>query len=109
MKIQAGSQSKFAEALKPEVAHYEAYSPVDRYYAVLDDEQLHYSVVIVPSAKDERPSWVIVFARIVDEYIVIEEDIILDKPLVDALIHNTDIPREQSILAYQGETMPEQA
>jgi hypothetical protein len=45
-------------------------------------------------------------ARVLGDYIVIEEDTALDKPLYEALIANHDFPREKIILAYKGEKFP---
>jgi hypothetical protein len=44
-------------------------------------------------------------ARVVGDSIVIEVDT-TDKPLVDALTGNQNIPREKIILAYAGEIVP---
>jgi hypothetical protein len=42
----------------------------------------------------------------VGDYVVIEEDS-TDKPLVDALMVNGDVPREKIVLAYRGEVLPD--
>lgn len=78
-----------------------------RMIASLDDKNQVYAVMYVPDNQDERPSWVVVLARVVGDYVVIEEDV-TDKPLVDALMVNANVPREKIILAYRGETLPEQ-
>jgi hypothetical protein len=70
-------------------------NPVENAYAVL--------VADVPVHK--RPARIIVFARIVGEYVVIEEDT-TDRPLVDKLTAK-GIPREKIIRAYAGESLPE--
>ncbi|MGB1289143.1 MAG: element excision factor XisI family protein, partial [Aggregatilineales bacterium] len=71
-----------------------------------DDEKQTYAVIIVPEDPEERPAYVAVMARVVDDKIIIDEDGTLDKPLYEALMKNANIPREQIILAYQGETLP---
>ncbi len=48
---------------------------------------------------------VVVFARLWAGHIVIEVDN-TDKPLMDALVQQ-GVPREQIVLAYAGETLPD--
>lgn len=71
----------------------------------LDDENGVYNVVAIDYPIRNDIALVIVFARIVGNKVVIEEDT-TDKPLVDALIQR-GIPREQIILAYTGEPIPD--
>jgi hypothetical protein len=47
-------------------------------------------------------------AKVVDDKVIILEDT-TDKPLYEALMVNGGIPRERIILAYKGETLPENA
>ncbi len=74
-------------------------------YSFLDDKQKRYSVVIVPESAAERPAYVAVMARVVGEYVIIDEDGTLDKPLYQALMVNGGIPREHILLAYKGEKL----
>ena len=74
-------------------------------YPVLDDENQTYAILYVDDQYQDRPAWVVVMARVVGEYVVIDEDT-TDKPLVDALMINGGIARERIILAYAGETLP---
>jgi len=92
-----------------EVARYVGHTHDAAVYSVLDDRQQRYGVVIVPEDEEERPAYMAVFARVVGDYIIIDEDGTLDKPLVNALMHNAGVPREQIILAYEGEQVPETA
>jgi XisI protein len=92
-----------AEITRREVEMYAGYSPTAKLYPVLDDQNLTYAVVIVPNWPRPFSSEIVVLARIVAESIVIEEDT-TDKPLLDALMVNGGIPREQIVLAYAGET-----
>ncbi|MEP7292808.1 MAG: element excision factor XisI family protein, partial [Chloroflexota bacterium] len=75
-------------------------------FPVLDDHNQTYAVLYVNDKYQDRPAWVVVMARVVGDYVVIDEDT-TDKPLVDALMINGGIPREQIVLAYAGETLPE--
>lgn len=45
--------------------------------------------------------------HIVDNHLIVIEEDINNKPLVDALVQ-AGIPREKIILAYAGETVPEE-
>jgi hypothetical protein len=89
-----------------EVAKYAGHTHNAAVYSILDDKQQRYGVVIVPEDEEERPAYMAVFARVVGEYVVIDEDGTLDKPLVNALMHNAGVPREQIVLAYEGERIP---
>lgn len=71
----------------------------------LDDERQTYTVIAVDFPTREDYAGVVVFARVVDDKVVIEEDT-TDKKLVDALLQR-GIPREQIILAYDGEPIPD--
>lgn len=82
-------------------------------YPLLDDENQTYAVIVVPEDPKLKPekmhTWVAFFARVVGDYVIIEEDTALDKPLVDALMINGGVPREKIILAYKGEKLPDKA
>jgi hypothetical protein len=65
------------------------------------------TVVDVTKQAGEHRSGVSVIVRMVDEYIIIERDQ-NDKLVVDALVQ-AGVPREQIILAYAGEQVPELA
>lgn len=93
---------------RAEVEKYEGVSFTSKAYTLFDDEKKLYAVVSVPHLPRPWPSRIIVMAQVVGDKVVIIEDI-TDKPLVNALMHNAGIPREQIVLAYQGETMPEAA
>jgi hypothetical protein len=77
-------------------------------FYVGDEKQQIYSVVVVPD--DDHPflsnARVNVMARIVNGNVVIDEDL-TDRPLYEAL-EEAGIPREQIILAYAGETLPDE-
>ena len=76
-----------------------------RSYLTHDDDNNILSVVTVP--QDKNPSFMSLLVRIVAETVVIERDQ-NDKPLVDALIQ-AGVSRNQIVLAYMGETVPEAA
>jgi hypothetical protein len=78
-----------------------------RLFAILDDEHLVYAVNAVdyPDRDEDEFAGVMILARIYEDKIVIEEDA-TDRPLLDALTQR-GINREQIILAYDGEPIPD--
>ncbi len=76
-----------------------------RLFFVADELKQIYNVLDVEYPVRREVAGIVVFARIVGDQVVIEEDT-TDKPLVDALIQQ-GIPREQIVLAYQGEPVPD--
>lgn len=101
------NNTMLANIVKQEVVRYAGNAHQAKLYPILDDVNQTYAVVIVEEDPAARPAWVVVMAQVVDEHIIIEEDTSLDKNLVDALVDNGSIPREQIVLAYMGETLPE--
>lgn len=97
-----------AEITRREVARYAGYSPMARLFPVLDDTHQTYVVIIIENDPALRPASAVVMARVVGDKVVIEEDT-TDKPLYEALMVNGNVPREQIILAYAGETLPDEA
>jgi len=92
--------------LQHEMEQYAAHSLTATLYSIFDNEQQRYAIVSLPNLPRPFPSRVVLMARIENETIIIEEDI-TDKPLVDALMVNSNIPREQIVLAYAGEMLNE--
>lgn len=74
-------------------------------FPLLDDERQTYAVNAVDYPTRDEGAMVVVMARIVGDKVVIEEDA-TDKKLVDALLQR-GIPREQIVLAYAGEPIPD--
>jgi XisI protein len=101
------TNARLAEMTRQEVARCAGNAHQARLFPIFDDANQTYAVVIIEDDASARPAWVVVLARVVGDKIVIEEDTALDKPLVDALVVNGGIPREQIVLAYAGETLPE--
>lgn len=76
-------------------------------FAILDDEQGLYAVNAVDYPKREDVAGVVILARLVGNRVVVEEDM-TDKKLVEAL-QQRGIPRDQIVLAYEGEPIPDAA
>jgi hypothetical protein len=75
-------------------------------YPISDTEKQTYTVIIVPDPPRKYKAGVVVAARIVNNKVVIDEDI-TDRPLWRELVR-AGIPREQIILSYAGEKLPDQ-
>ncbi len=100
-------KSDLVEITSREVCRYVGQMPGAQMYPILDEDRQHYGVAIIPEDDSERPAYFAVLARVVGDLIVIDEDGSYDKPLYEALMVNGGVPREQIILAYKGETVPE--
>ena len=74
-------------------------------YPISDVVRQTYTVIIVPDHPRKYKSAVAVAARVVNDTVIIEEDI-TDRPLWKELVR-AGIPREQIILTYAGEKLPD--
>ena len=109
-RVETGENTglSLAQIVRREVALYQAHSHISTFYAMLDDENQRYGVVVVENDRSlEVPVWIFMMARVEDEFIVIEQDTSLNKHLYEALMINGEIPREKIILAYKGEKLPD--
>jgi hypothetical protein len=97
-KIEALS---LAEIVQHELEQYAGNTHDATLYAVSDTQQKIYTVICVPENEAERPAWVMLMARVIDNKVIVDEDTSLDKPFYEALMKNANIPREQIILAYE--------
>ncbi|MFN8371999.1 MAG: element excision factor XisI family protein [Anaerolineae bacterium] len=75
-----------------------------RLFPISDDERKIYAVNAVDYPARSDSYFAVVMARVVGSYVIVEEDV-TDKPLLDALLQR-GIPRENIVLAYQGEPEP---
>ena len=74
-------------------------------YPVSDVGKQSYTVLIIPDQPKKYHAMVVVAARIINDKVIIDEDI-TDRPLWRELVR-AGIPREQIILTYAGEKLPE--
>lgn len=76
-------------------------------YYIEDDKRQIYTVIAVPAPDHPllAKASVTLLARVVEDKVIIDQDM-TDRPLYEALVE-VGIPREQIILAYAGETLPE--
>jgi XisI protein len=94
-----------AEIVSEEVRKYAGGGINVKPYPILDHERQIYAVNTVRFPERNRPANVMVLARVLGDLVIIEEDR-TDRPLIDALLQ-AGIPRDQIILAYLGEAIPE--
>ncbi|MBX3066401.1 MAG: element excision factor XisI family protein [Anaerolineae bacterium] len=87
--------------LRETVKGYVRPSPNATMYFAENVENEAFVAISIPHSRNPQ-SRVVVFGRIVDGKVVIETDI-TNKPLHEALMQ-AGIPRDQIVLAYQGET-----
>ncbi len=99
-------QEHLAQLIKHEIEQYTGDALGGRLVGYYDDDQFAYNVIAFPEPRHQYQSYVVMAARITGNWIVIEEDR-TDKPLYEALMVNAKIPREQIILEYAGEKLPQ--
>jgi hypothetical protein len=96
-----------ADIVQREVADYHGPALKATTYYFADIAEQKYVVIIV--SEYERPyrtkAGVMVMARILGDYVVIDEDT-TDRPLWKELVR-AGIPRDKIICAYAGESLPE--
>lgn len=90
-----------------EVEKYAGVSDQAVAYPVLDDERETYVVTAIRHSPGADHAWIIVQARLADDVVVIDEDNVFGDNLIDAL-EQAGVPREQIVLAYEGEQIPTQ-
>jgi len=74
-------------------------------YPISDTARQYYTVLIIPDYPRKYRAGIVVAARVIDDYVVIDEDA-TDRPLWKELMR-AGIPREKIILTYAGEKIPE--
>lgn len=94
-----------AETVKKEVAWYASGGLNLKSFLLTDEEKQVYGVTVIDYPVHKRRAGVPVLARIVGDYVIIEEDN-TDKPLQDRLVA-AGVPPEKIILAYAGEAYPD--
>lgn len=78
-----------------------------RLYPLHNEGKQTFAVTAVDYPRHRTPASVVVMARVVGEWVIIEDDK-TDKPLFRALMQR-GVPRSQIILAYDGEAIPQTA
>lgn len=93
------------EIVRQEVAAYnEAEESHMTGYYMEDLARQQYAVVIVPDRPRPFPARVVVMARVVEDWVLIDEDT-TNKPLWEALV-KAGVSRDQIIKLYSGEVIP---
>ncbi len=99
------AEDELIQITRREVEKYAGISDDAKAYLILDDTRRTYAVNGIMDEPGKDHAWIIVQARVADNHVIIDEDNVLDKNLVYALLQS-GVPREQIILAYEGENTP---
>ena len=99
--------AELEDIVRREIQDYAGLAYKAKAYFIADAEQHIYTVVVVPDRDypTHAKSGVVVMARILDDHVIIDEDI-TDRPLYEELLR-CGIPRDQIVLAYAGEHLPD--
>jgi len=97
---------KLTDVVRREVDLYAGDAYKEQLVAIFDEVRHLYCVIAIAEERRDHPPQVVIMAQVVEDKIVIIEDI-TDKPLYEALMVNAKIPREQIILEYAGEKLPQ--
>lgn len=77
------------------------------FYPISDVTRQIYTVMVVPDTPRPFPARAVVMARVIGDYVVIDEDT-TDRPLVSELVR-AGVPCEKIILLYAGQSLPVEA
>lgn len=97
--------ASLTEIVKQEVFWYAGGGSKVKYLPFANEIEQAYTVNVIDTPERRQPAGVVVLARVIGDYVIIEEDL-TDRPLVDRLVA-AGIPREKIILAYAGEPLPD--
>jgi hypothetical protein len=100
------SEQELVNLTRQEMAWYAGFSDDAKAYFIQDNHQQIYAVNGVRDIPEPKRGFIIVQARVTGEQIIIDVDSVWDKNLWKALV-NAGVPREQIVLAYAGESLPE--
>jgi hypothetical protein len=93
-----------AELVKKSVFEYAGGGVNHKTFAMVNEEKQAYAVLIVDTPIHQQEAGIVVMARLVGDYVIVEEDTTGD-PFFHVLLKR-GIPREKIILAYRGEALP---
>jgi len=96
------TDGELVKITRREVEKYAGFSDNATAYPISDDKRKIYAVTAIRHEPGEDHSWIIVQAHVLHQHVIVDEDNVLDKKLIDALTQ-AGIPRNQIILAYAAE------
>jgi hypothetical protein len=99
--------AEFTQVVCEVVEAYATAMHLGKSYPVSDHARQYYTVVDIPDHPPQFPVGISVMARVVGDKVIIDADM-TDRPLWEALVQ-AGIPREQIVLAYAGELVPDAA
>jgi hypothetical protein len=108
-RINTGQAAHLTAIVRREVDAYAGNMPNGKNIAIHDDATQTFAVVTLMNERQGQPTYVAQMARVLGNWVIIEQDVSAEKFLYEALMVNGGIPRDQIILAYQGEAIPEAA
>jgi hypothetical protein len=100
------NSKRLIELTRQEVEKYAGVSPHAKAYFIADEIQQIYIVTGVENKPGPNSNWIIVQAHIKGGVVIIDVDNVWEKQLWKSL-EQVGVPREQIVLAYQGEQLPE--
>jgi hypothetical protein len=99
------THEQLVEITRREVARYARYDvPRGSLRFRADDDGRDYAVIFFPDLPPSHSSRIVIRAQVVGEKVLIIEDT-TDTLLVDVLLVNGKVPRQQIVLVYAGETV----
>lgn len=98
------NENQLIEITRREVEWYAGVADNEKSYFVEDAQRRIYLVTSVPDDWRSGSTLIVVQARVVNDFVVIDEDRVWDKNLWKAL-EKAGVLREQIILAYKGEKL----
>lgn len=96
---------RLADTVRETVFWYAASHDNFQLFKLANEADQVYAVTILDTKNRQKDAQVVVIARVQGDLVIIEEDL-TDRPLVDRLVA-AGIPRDKIIMAYMGEPVPE--
>lgn len=100
------TEPELVDITRRQVAWYAGNAHNEKSYLIEDVKRQIFIVTSIPDNPGTDEPLIINQARVVGDLVIIDADSVLDKQLWKRL-ENAGIPREQIILAYKGEKVPE--
>lgn len=101
------NEADLVRIMRETIEFYDGEGDDFKIHLLIDETRRSYAVNGIGNEPTRKQhSFVLIQARVIGEYIVIDEDKLWDKQLWKRL-ENVGVPREQIILAYKGEKVPE--
>jgi len=100
------TSEQLMDTMAQKMEWYAGFSDDSKAYFFEDKARRRCVVTGIMNEPGDDHSFILMQARVVDDHIVIDEDTLWDKNLWQALV-KAGVPREQIVLVYLGEKLPE--